>query len=259
MNLKTISKKKVEYKSGKLPAVLYQSELRKRKTGKNIYYAKVASRGSYNMDTIAEDLLCMNVLEGLTKEQILRVWELIEAGITERILNGGTVKCGLGSFYAKIIGEFENQHPKINRKKNYIDIGFTSNGKITKLASDEQIVPLFSSPKRTEPVIVKVEDYFSKTDSILTPGKLLSLEGHNLKLYEESDLEGIEFISISDENKSVFINLQSVITNEIKHIICIVPELEKGEYKIKLSTRYVKGRALKTARSYTTKKTFTVV
>ena len=78
-------------------------------------------------------------------------------------------------------------------------------------------------------------------------------------MYEESDSEGIEFINIENPNSSVFVNLKNFIVNKNNHVICLIPQLSKGKYKIKLSTRYSKGRALKNSRSFTTKQNYTVI
>ena len=50
MNIRTLSKEKLDYKTGSLPVALYPEKMIKRKDKESGYYGRIMSRGKFNIE-----------------------------------------------------------------------------------------------------------------------------------------------------------------------------------------------------------------
>ena len=125
MNVNTLTKEDVEYKSYKLPVRLYPSNMLIAKEGKPTFHAKTIFRNKINMEDIAKDLIVTGILKNSSAEEILYIWERINAAVIDRVFNGSIVDAGIGTIYARLNGSFRSRLSNFDPADKSIDnIGF---------------------------------------------------------------------------------------------------------------------------------------
>ena len=87
MNINTLSKTEIDYKSVSLPIALYPNSMRREADGKQTYFARPINRGRLSMDDIASDMVVAGVNNGLTKDEITAVWNNINSAMSLPVLN----------------------------------------------------------------------------------------------------------------------------------------------------------------------------
>lgn len=239
MNVNTITRNTENYESGKLPIALYKSYMKSAEGKSGGYYGRAASRTTLSMQNIAEDVIVTKALEGYSTEQILKIWNVVNGAVIDRVFNGFIVDSGMGSFQARITGIFNSQQDTFDPERHIIDVGFRSSSKVKKMASE--LKPLILQANPTLPVIEKVTDVASHENGILTPQRMLTITGKNIMLRGENEDVGLYFINIDDDTKSTVVKENELGVNKATLITCDIPPLEAGTYRLKLVTQYSKG------------------
>ena len=101
MNVNSLIKENVEYKSYKLPVSLYPLKMRESEDGKVKFHARTMFRNKLNMEDIANDLIATGIIKDENSQQIVKLWNKLNGAIIDRVLNGSIVDCGIGILYAK--------------------------------------------------------------------------------------------------------------------------------------------------------------
>lgn len=232
MNINTLSTSNADYESSKLAVALYPTAMRKEQDGKISYHARPIFRNKLGMENIANDIIATRALEGFSLEQILTVWRVVNNAVIDRVLNGSLVDGGIGIYYAKITGSFDSEQSTYDSDKNAIDIAFRTGKTVKELAST--IRPAIAQGNTIKPEIISVLDVESGSDNVLTPGGFLDITGKNLLVTGTNEDVGLYFVNTEDDSKTVKLEVAKIGVNSSVRIACVVPELEIGNYRIKV-------------------------
>ena len=257
MNLNTLAKEDVDYKSVSLPVALYPNAMRRKADGKQTYFARPINRSHLSMEDIANDIVVTGVNNDLSKEQIVAVWNTINSAILDRVANSNIVDCGLGVFGAKLNGTFETESDTFNHEKHSIDMGFRPSKAVRELLNKLQVV--IRQGNTIRPMISEVYDLESSGEK-LTKGGFLEIIGANLTLQGEDASVGLYFVNVDDDTKTIKLDRSKIGINSSSRLACVVPTtLTAGTYHIKVVTQYSKGKtARKEPVEFTFDKLFTV-
>lgn len=258
MNLNTLAKENIDYKSVSLPIALYPNAMRRKADGKQTYYARPINRSRLSMEDIASDMVVAGVNNGFSKEQILAVWNNINSAILDRVANSNIVDCGLGVFGAKLNGTFETESDSYNRENHSIDMGFHSSKTVRELLNKLQVV--IRQGNTIRPQISDVYDLESGGAEKLSNGGFLEITGSNLIIQGEDDSVGLYFVNVDDETKTVKLDGSKMGINTSGRLACVVPTtLTTGNYHIKVVTQFAKSKTpRKEPVEFTFDKLFTV-
>lgn len=235
MNINTLAQENVEYKSYKLPVRLYPSKMLASQGGRVTYHAKTMFRNKVSMEDISKDLIATGIISDENSGEIVNLWNKLNAAIIDRLLNGSVVDCGIGVFYAKVLGKFDSKQSDFDASKNQIDIGFRSNKETKELAS--AVRPVIGQGNVVLPELIEALDIESQTSDLLTPGSQLVLKGKNLLVTGPNEDVGLYFVNLNT-NEEVCIKPEKMAKNTGSEIICSVPAgLEVGTYSLMIKTQ----------------------
>jgi len=234
MNVNTLTREDVEYKSYKLPVRLYPSNMIIAKEGKLSFHAKTIFRNKINMEDIAKDLIVTGILKDSSAEEILYIWERINAAVIDRVFNGSIVDTGIGTIYAKLNGSFNSRLSAYDPALHYIDFGFKNNKRIKDLAS--KVIPVIAQGNEIIPQITSILDISSQKDDTLTPNGDIVIKGKNLLITGTNEDVGLYFVNIA-ENTETKVSIRKFSKNSRGELIFDIPELGPGTYKIVIKTQ----------------------
>ena len=136
----------------------------------------------------------------------------------------------------KIKGVFHNPREDFDPMKHSVEFDFRQGALLRK--EREKISVKVLGMAKTAPEIVQVTDI--KTGSVndlLTPGRNLRIKGEKLKITGGNKANGVYFINKSNGER-IKINDSDVIINKPSELVIVIPELEAGTYKLKLTTQF---------------------
>lgn len=255
MNINTMAEKQVDYKSYKLPVRLYPTKMRASEDAKLKYHAKTMFRNKIMMEDIAKDLIVTGVIKDISADEILFIWEKINAAIKDRILNGSRVDCGLGTLYAKILGSFDSRLSEFNPALHTIDFGFVSGKDLKELAA--QVTPVIAQGNEIVPEIISVFDMESGAEDTLTPGGDVIIKGKNIMIAGTNEDVGLYFVNTEDGSSAV-VKPEKITRNTGSELICDIPELSSGTYEVSIKTQRSKTSPTKETLSSSFEKQFVV-
>ena len=244
MNFNTLNSEPVTSQTGKLAIALYPNALVDSKYGKQTWYARVVNRLSVSMSDIADDMVSNGV--SYSKEEILKMWQLINNAVIVRLTEGISVDTGIGIISLSITGSFESGQAEFSKERNKIDICFRKGKRLTTIMNS--LEPITTQGMQVVPEITNVIDKNSNEENCLTPGGILIIKGQNIAIAGENESVGVYFENMEDNQDFVKLTEKDFAENTSKKIICIVPQsLNKNTiYKIRLVTQYSKNGHLRT-------------
>lgn len=239
MNLKTLSNEEPKYKEGSLPVALYSNNLSS-ETDAVSYYAMTIIRGVCTAEDIADDLILDGLNEGLSKDQLTRLFENVKNAKFVRLSDGFAVNDGIVKAQLKVKGSFSSDSESYSPEKHSIDISVTPVAKAKKLFSN--VVPVIRQGNSRKPVITSVVDSKSKSSGTLTKGGFVEIKGTNIRILGTNEDVGLYFVNTEDSSKTIRLSADDLGMNNPSGIVCAVPlELSSGSYKIKIVTQYSNG------------------
>lgn len=231
-------------KQGKLSVALYQNKIKKNADENVTFYARTINRGICNNEDLASDLILLGKNNGFTKEQIVKIAELLNESKLSKISDGFIVDDGLFRSSAKVKGCFDSESEPFNKEKHSIEISvFPVAAAKNTLASLEPVITQGNSVK---PNITEIFDLTSKGSEILTKGGFFDVYGSNIRIGGEAPDVGLYFVNVEDDTKTVCLKQESIGTNSQNHLACVVPvDLQTGSYKIKVVTQAVNSKVVR--------------
>lgn len=95
-----------------------------------------------------------------------------------------------------------------------------------------------------------------QTNSTITPGEVLQLEGNNLKVVGSSSDTGVWFVSEDDGMRT---QATKIYTNEPMTLLLKVPDLPTGNYSVEVATQFSKNTETKKIKKGTLPHVLTVL
>lgn len=234
MNINTLAQENHEYKSYKLPVRLYPLKMRESEDGKIRFHARTMFRNKLLMEDIANDLITTGIIADESSQKIVNLWNKLNAAIIDRILNGSIVDCGIGILYAKISGSFDTKQSDFDSTIHQVDIGFRTNKETKDIVAS--VRPVIGQSSSIIPELIETFDVESQKADILTPGGQLVIKGKNLLVTGSNDDVGLYFVN-QDTKAETCVKPFKMAKNTGSEIICSIPALEAGTYKIMIKTQ----------------------
>ena len=239
MNIRTLSKEKLDYKNGALLVALYPERMIKKNSEKCSYYGRVLNRGKFDIETIAEDLVVFGSKR--TKEQIVKDWHETCAAIIDRLINGASVEADFFNFSLQVKGLFDYSQDTFKKGRNSIEVQVRPTKKLQEIL-DNLTCKIFLG-KTITASIKNVYDGVSKSDNqFITRGGFLIIKGENIRLFGKDERVGLYFVSESSEMDFIKVSESQIINSLPSELQCIVPDTlnENQRYKIKIITQYMR-------------------
>lgn len=240
--MKTLNiSEKSETKAGNLPVALYPNKMRQSNDGKLTYYAKTINRGVCTNADLVDDVIASGQNDGVSKEQILRIAELLNEAKMQRVSDGYTVDDGINRFCAKVKGTFDSDSDTFSSDRHAIGLSVhPSSAANDRLSS---LRPVIRQGNEIKPVVTGVFDLESKGDTVLTRGGFLNISGTNIRIGGESEEVGLYFIHSQDDTKDVKLSAEKLGINTQNRLACVIPSgLEEGSYRLKVVTQALSSK-----------------
>lgn len=237
MNIRTLSKEKLDYKTGSLPVALYPEKMIKRKDKESGYYGRIMSRGKFNIETIADDLVVYGSKR--SREEIISGWHETCAAIIDRLINGGTVEADFFTFSLQVKGLFNSPQDTFKKGQNEVCLLVKPTEKMQDIL--DNLKCKVSLGKSIISIIDSVYDGKSqKENECLTRGGFLIVKGQNIKILGNDDSVGLYFVPEDAQGEVVKLSENMIISNKPSELYCIIPEELKADtrYKINIVTKY---------------------
>lgn len=165
------------------------------------------------------------------------------------LCDGYAVNTGYFKANNVIRGVFGNPQEKFDRKKHKVIFKFKQGHLLKEMADaiEVDVVGLASEPN----YISQVTDVKSgSVNNLLTPNRILRINGVRIKIAGEDPEAGIYFINQQSDHKTK-VDVTDVVTNYPSEISVIVPQMIPGRYKLEIKTQFTGSFLLKDIRTIT--------
>lgn len=227
-----------DYAGNNLHIVLKKSNLLSGEDGGETFTGRVADIGVLTRETIVRDIVTLGKNEGVGYDTLLRLWDTAEQAVIDRLKRGFRVKGAVCEAKLGVRGTFASRSEKFNPEKHSIVPVFTAGEALLSALKDVKAETVQSS--EIAPVITRVRDAESESEDTLTPGGILEVTGTDIRVAGEVGDEGVYFVNTADESV-VKADMKKIFINNPAQICLVVPPLEAGSYKIRITTRYIRS------------------
>ena len=213
------------------------------------YSAITHATNSFDMEAIITRILASGTL--VTRTDVVAVMNNFQEAVVSIINEGGMINTPLFNTSFSISGVFESPLDMFDTTRHKLNINLA---KGVLLRNIEKMIRIEKTNTVTPaPQVQEVRDSLSATvNERLTPKGVIEIYGYNLKIAGDDSDSGLWFVHSTgrEERAEVMIN------NKPSQIIAIIPNLEPGEWQIKIVTQYTGGALLKKPRAYTYPRVF---
>ena len=156
-----------------------------------------------------------------------------------QLADGYAVENKLCSIHPKLGGLFDKLGQALHPIKHKISFTFRTGSALRTVG--EKIEVILEGLADTSGYIGRVEDMDSETvDQYLTPGGVVVIEGHKIKVEGDSPEVGVYFVSAADGSKAKV--AKHFAENRDAKIIAVIPDtLPAGTYRLEIVTQYTNG------------------
>lgn len=216
--------------------------------------AQTHAVGSLDKEAVITRMLNRGTL--LTRTDIVAVLNALEETATEAVSEGYTLNLPLLNTSFSISGVFDGPLDTFDGNRHRLHVNLAKSSVLreaensVKLEKTNAVAPM--------PQIQEVKDSVSGAlNEELTPGGVIEVRGHNLKIEGIDPAVGLWFVNGNGEE----IKAEVMIENKPSRIIAMIPSLSIGQtYHLKLATQYAGGgKLLKTPRVFTYSKPLSVL
>lgn len=180
-------------------------------------------------------------------ETIVNILGLADQEKASAVAEGNSVVDGMGQYMVNIGGVFDAVTDLFDPAKHSLGIGYTPGKVVRGMLADTAVK--ISKEAATGPIIGKTLDI--KTGSLndrITAGKILKINGANLKIVGDEKQVGVFFIDSTDASKTF--KSEMLVDNNPSEVKAEIPALADGQYKLRIVTQYTKGaKQTKTVRT----------
>jgi hypothetical protein len=206
------------------------------------YIAHVSSEDSLNVKEIAEAA----VSRGGADVSVAVMEHSVELWLQEmayQVCDGFSVNAGWFTASVRVRGLFDSPQDNFDKDKHAILFEFRQGAKLRKELSAVTLDILGIADLGA--VIAQVTDM--KTGSIndlLTPGRNLQIAGNKIKVVGNEPEVGIRFRAADNPETVYAVALNDIAVNNSRKVVAFIPEMPVGEYKLEISTQFIKGTQL---------------
>lgn len=180
-------------------------------------------------------------------ETITNILDLADQEKAAAVAEGNSVVDGMGQYMISLMGVFDGVTDLFNRTRHALGVSYNPGKVIRKMLADTDVK--ISKEAATGPIIGKVIDI--KTGSLndkITAGKVLKINGANLKIVGDETQTGVFFVDSTDASKTF--KSEMLVDNNPSEVKAEIPALADGQYRLRIVTQYTKGaKQTKTVRT----------
>lgn len=201
-----------------------------------VYYGRVVKMDSIGKDTIVHDLVTIGQDEGLGTDALLRVWNILDAAVIDRVKRGYFVSTGLCNVRLAVKGTFASKSETFDPEKHCVRPVLIASDELKTSLADSR-VEIFQG-NTTAPEITAIRNCETGEGNTATSGGLLEITGSNIRVVGDDDSVGVYFVSEAD-NSEHKVDETKIAVNSKNRVTVIVPELSAGSYRLRITTRYM--------------------
>ena len=217
------------------------------KDAANDYIADVSTAGTtLRNEDIARQIV--NERSELRYETILSALNERDAVVRNAVLGGFSVLDGNVHLAPRVKGAWEGTAHLFDPKQHKITVDATPSAEFRKALEEEVGVEVLGEKIGGGAFIGLVTDVATgKTDGTISPYGTLNIDGEKIKIapVDENGAPeeglGVFFVAADGAKTASIFGLS---LNDPKKIICTVPPLAPGSYKLQIATRYTSGNKL---------------
>jgi hypothetical protein len=175
-----------------------------------------------------------------------------------QLCDGFSVNTGYYSLHPRIGGTWESPADPCDPAKHPLRFSFRALKPLRDLAAHIEV--LIEGVAETAGFIAEVTDVTTEAvNETLTPGGMIAIEGHKIKIAGDNADCGVYFVSAANAAQRVKVT-GHLAENTASKIIGIIPALAAGQWKLELVTQFTgSGTLLKEPRTITAGAAFTAV
>ena len=224
----------------KLTVELHKSSL---STAAGKYTGVVSYNGSIDNDDIAEEISADRT--DIRPETIKFVLTAADAIKCKLLKQGFVINDGVGVLRLTVNGVFTGEKASYDCEVNSLDVVFAP---CSDLRDDLAEIEVETKPGTTGTTVNYVYDVLSETqDTTVTAGGPMYIYGAQLRIVGDNETNGVYFVNSDGTEYKV----SAIGSNEPSALMVVVPELEAGEYTLKIITQCgTKGLANQTVNTY---------
>ncbi|MDR2783271.1 MAG: DUF4469 domain-containing protein [Treponema sp.] len=217
------------------------------------YRGQVVNVTSYTGGELADRI--MKIGAGLTRSDVASVLEAAKQVIADIIAEGGAVHFELFNAYPSIQGVFNGPDEAFDPAKHKVRINLHPGAALRSAVSQIKLKRV--AAVLTGTVITSVVDVKSGTvNNKLTPGRDIKIAGAKLKIAGDDPSAGLYFVPAAGD--PVKVDPTDIVVNNPAEVIAVIPALTAGAWRVRITTQYSSGKALKSPHTFTFDKDLTV-
>ena len=195
------------------------------------YLAQAQNVKSHDLNSVIEKMLERGSM--ITKTDTLAVLNLFFETITQISKDGETVNLDLFRTNLSISGVFDSSTDTFDAKRHSIKINANA-GRLLKEAINHVKLEKTSSTDAL-PHILQVMDSITRTvNQNMSANGVIEIVGSLLKIAGDDPKNGLYFV----DSKGKATKAITLVDNKPGRLIVMVPDLEKGEYNLHITSQY---------------------
>ena len=219
------------------------------------YRAQVQNSKSYTFDDIAKHLIKHNT--GLSSSVIYGLWEGIKGAIEEYTSEGGVINTEIFQTSISIKGTFNGMDDGFDPSRHKIRLNLRPGSLLQAVPGKLKVRKLNLGVKAFINSVTDIKT--GSVDDKLTPGKNVRIIGQRLKITGDDPSCGLYFVSDKPQETPVKVETSEYVVNNPSELIAVIPNLKKGNWKLRLVTQFSRGpNHLKKPQNVTFEKMLTV-
>jgi nucleoid DNA-binding protein len=233
-----------------IKAILHPNPL---KSAKGTYLARISKYNTLSIKDVC-NLFRSKYNASLNPDTMEYYVKLFFDEMSEQLENGHKINTGYFTACASVKGSFKDKTDNFDKERHRVIYKFSTGHILRKRAAGTQAEILNIIPMSFE--IQRVVDTFTNSENdLLSPGKVLKINGQKVKLVGDDPDVGVYFIP-ADTGEHIKVLACDVIQNQNARLMVVVPELTPGNYQLEIQTQYA-GKGVPLTKPRTT--TFTYV
>ena len=212
------------------------------------YTARVISESSLNVKDICESAVKRGKAD-VTAQAMQHAVELFLKEMEYKLCDGFSVNTGSFTAIPSVKGIFHDPAEAFDPKKHKLLFRFNQGKSLRKKLSTIEVDILGIADSTI--CIEQITDLKSGSiNELITPLNNLRINGRKLKVIGDHPDVGV-YLFNQETGVDTKIDLSDIATNYPSELIVMVPALETGNYLLRITTQYVKGKILKEPRTDT--------
>lgn len=206
----------------------------------NDYTAEVSTIGNTKRN---EDIARKIIDEGseIKYDTLLSILNQRDRIVRRLLQEGNSVLTGCGRMSPRVSGTWLGASAKFDPSVHKIKVDMFPSSELRK-ALEEVGVEILGVKDNGAYIGLVTDTATGLTDGTITPEDDILIEGDRLRIAPD-DEAGLGIVFSDDIGNSTFVT-RRLTQNDPKKILARVPALAKGEYTLKIITRYSKGQTL---------------